>query len=300
MKKLSVFLNSTRVAPYIFVLPFILIFAIFFIYPIGGTVVMSFQSVNINDVHFVGLANYKALFESSTLPIAIRNSLIYTILTLLVLIPFPILLACLLNSKAMRASSLYRAVLFLPILCSIVVAGITFRFMFNETDQSLVNSILVNLFGVDKIRWLSLRWPAMTVLVTLATWRWTGINVIYFLSGLNSIPVELYEVSDIDGANGWQKFRYISIPLLMPTIIYVLTISIYGGLSMFVESQMLWAGKSSPMNIGLTIVGLIYQRGISQGELGFASAAGLFLLVIVLIVNLIQLKLTGVIGKENG
>lgn len=299
MKKLKINLNSPKVAPYVFVLPFVIIFVVFFVYSIGSTVVMSFQSVNINEIKFVGFDNYKALFNNSDFPIAIRNSLIYTAFTLLTLIPFPILLACMLNSKSMRGSSIYRAVLFLPILCSVIVAGLTFRFMFNETDQSFVNSVLIHLFGGEKIRWLSLRWPAMTVMITLAFWRWMGINIIYFLSGLNSIPVELYEVSEIDGANFWQQFKYVTIPLLMPTIIYVFTISIYGGLSMFVESQMLWAGKSSPLNIGLTLVGFIYQKGISQGELGFASAAGLSLLAVVLVINLIQLRLTGVIGKAR-
>lgn len=299
MKVMKLDLNSPKVAPYVFVLPFVLIFLIFFVYSIGSSVVMSFQSVHINDIQFVGLKNYQELFQSSDFPIAIRNSIIYTVLTLLILIPFPLVLACMLDSKTMRGSSIYRAVLFLPLLCSVVVAGISFRFLFNETDASLVNSVIVNLFGAEKVRWLSLRWPAMAVLVTLATWRWLGINVIYFLSGLNSIPVELYEASEMDGANFWHKFRYVTVPLLMPTIIYVLTISIYGGLSMFVESRMLWAGKASPLNIGLTIIGVVYRRGVSQGELGFASAAGLILLVAVLSINLVQLRLTGVLGKER-
>ncbi len=292
-------LNSQKVAPYIFVLPFVLIFLVFFVYSIGSTIVMSFQSVNIKDIHFVGLENYRMLLGNSDFPIAIRNTLIYTVLTLLLLIPFPLTFAVMLNSKSMRASSLYRAILFMPLLCSVVVAGLTFRFMFNETNASLVNSIIINLFGGDKVRWLSLQWPAMFVMVTLASWRWTGINVIYFLSGLNSIPVELYEACEIDGANTWQRFRYLTIPMLKPTIIYVLTISIYGGLAMFAESQMLWAGKSSPNNIGLTIVGLLYKNGISQGQLGLASAIGLILLAVVLSTNLVQLKLTGGLGKEK-
>ena len=292
-------LNSQKVAPYVFVLPFVLIFAVFFVYPICSAIMMSFQSVHINDIQFVGLDNYKMLFNSSSFPTAIRNSLVYTALTLLLLIPFPMLIATLLNSKAMRASGFFRACLFLPILCSVVVAGLTFRFMFNETNTALVNSLVINWLGGERVRWLSLRWPAMAVMVMLACWRWTGINVIYFLSGLNNIPVELYESGEIDGANAWQRFRYLTVPLLKPTIIYVLTISIYGGLAMFAESQMLWAGKSSPLNIGLTIVGFIYQNGISQGEIGFASSAGLFLLMVVLVINVVQLKLTGVLGKEN-
>ncbi len=299
MEKSRLSWNSPKVAPYIFVLPFILIFVIFFLYPIASTILMSFQSVHIGDIRFIGLDNFKELFKSSVLPIAIRNSLYYTIFTLLILIPFPVILACMLNSKSMRGGGFFRAALFLPLLCSVVVAGITFRFMFMETDSALVNSILINFFGGEKVRWLSLQWPAMGVMVTLATWRWAGMNVVYFLSGLNSIPVELYEACEVDGANTWQRFRYVTVPLLMPTIIYVLTISIYGGLSMYVESRMLWAGRASPLNIGMTIVGFVYQFGIDQNNIGFASAAGLSLLAAVLAINFFQLRLTGGIGKER-
>lgn len=292
-------LNSQKVAPYVFVLPFVLLFLIFFVYAIGSTVLMSLQSVHIGDNQFVKFENFRMLFNNSSFPIAIRNSLVYTALTLLLLIPFPMTYAVMLNSKSMRGSGFFRAILFLPLLCSVVVAGLTFRFMFNETNASLVNSFIINVLGGEKIPWIRLQWPAMIVLVTLASWRWTGINVIYFLSGLNSIPVELYEACEIDGANTWQRFRYLTIPMLKPTIIYVLTISVYGGLAMFAESQMIWAGKSSPNNVGLTIVGFIYQNGISQGNLGLASATGLLLLLVVLTINLVQLRLTGVIGKEN-
>ncbi len=298
-KTIGQILNSQKVAPYVFVLPFILTFIVFFAYPILSTIEMSFQSVNIGDIHFIGLENYKRLMNNSIFPVAVRNNLVYTVLTLLMLIPIPIVLASMLSSKKMRYSNLFRGCLFVPILCSVVVAGLTFRFLFNETDTALINSVLTKLFAIKKIRWLSLRWPAMAVLVTLACWRWTGINVVYFMSGIKSIPVELYEASDIDGANIWERFWYVTVPLLKPTIIYVLTISIYGGLAMFTESQMLWAGKSSPNNIGLTIVGFIYQNGISQGDMGFASCVGLALLMAVLIVNVAQLRLTGVLGKEE-
>jgi len=292
-------LNSQKIAPYVFVLPFVILFGMFFVYAIGNMIVMSFQSVNIGDIHFIKFENYRMLFSNSSFPIAIRNSITYTILTLIVLIPFPMLFAVMLNSKSMRGSDFFRGILFLPLLCSIVVAGFTFRFLFNETNASLVNAFIVNVLGGDIIPWTRLRWPAMSLLVILATWRWTGINIVYFLSGLNSIPVELYEACDMDGANAWQRLRCLTIPLLKPTLIYVLTISIYGGLAMFVESQMIWAGKSSPNNIGLTIVGFIYQNGISQGNLGLASATGFLLLIVVLAINLAQLKLSGALDREN-
>ena len=140
----------------------------------------------------------------------------------------------------------------------------------------------------------------MFALVLLCCWRWTGVNMLYFMSGLKGIDASLYEAADIDGANSWQKFWYVTIPLLKPTSIYVLTISVYAGLAMFLESYMLWGGNTSPKNIGLTIVGYLYKRGIEKNQLGYASAVGLVLLVIALIINVVQLVLNGTFKKEEG
>ena len=115
-------------------------------------------------------------------------------------------------------------------------------------------------------------------MLIVACWRWTGVNILYFLAGLQSIDTELYEAASIDGANKWQQFVKISVPLLKPTTVYVLTISIYAGLSMFLESFMLWKGNNSPQNIGLTIVGYLYRQGIEKRAMGYACAAGLVLL----------------------
>jgi arabinosaccharide transport system permease protein len=109
----------------------------------------------------------------------------------------------------------------------------------------------------------------------------------------------MYESAEIDGANAWRKFCYISVPLLKPTIIYVLTISIYAGLAMFTESYMLWAGNNSPKNIGLTIVGYLYRQGWEQNRMGYASAVGLVLLIVAMTINLVQLRIMGVLGKER-
>ncbi len=155
------------------------------------------------------------------------------------------------------------------------------------------------LFGLAPIKWLKVRETSFFALILLACWRWTGVNMIYYLSGLKSISPDLYESDQIDGANGWQQFRYISVPLLKPTVIYVLTISIYGGLAMFTESYMLWAGNNSPKSIGLTIVGYLYRMGWERNRMGYASAVGLALLAVAMIINLIQLRITGVLGKER-
>ena len=122
--------------------------------------------------------------------------------------------------------------------------------------------------------------------------------MMYYIAGLQNISSELYEAAAIDGANSWQKMLRISIPLLKPTTTYVLTISINAGLSMFVESYMLWKGNNSPNNIGLTIVGYLYRQGIEKNAMGYASAVGVLLLVTVLVINLAQLYLTGFFKKE--
>ncbi len=113
------------------------------------------------------------------------------------------------------------------------------------------------------------------------------------------IPKELDEAAYIDGASKWQKFWLITFPLLKPTSIYVLTISIYAGLAMFLESYMMWGGNSSPKNIGLTIVGYLYRRGIEKNQMGYASAVGIVLLLIALVINVVQLVLNGTFKKEK-
>ncbi|OGX68225.1 MAG: arabinose transporter permease, partial [Paenibacillus sp. RIFOXYA1_FULL_44_5] len=274
---------SSKVAPYVFVMPFILSFAIFFAYPVITTIIMSFQQVLPGDTHFIGLENYHRL-DNTHFYRAMFNSSVYTILTLIILIPLPLVLAVFLNAKKMLFKNFFRSTLFVPALASVVVSGTIFRLVFGELPGSLMN-ILIGLFGHAPIQWMMNPATAMFAMVMLATWRWTGVNIIYFLSGLQSIPHELYESASIDGANTLQKFFKITMPLLKPVTIYVLTISIYGGYAMFTESYMLYNGNGSPNDMGLTIVGYIYKTGLEQNNLGFGSAVGITLLAITLLLN---------------
>ena len=165
-------------------------------------------------------------------------------------------------------------------------------------DTALANQI-IGFLGRSPIKWLKGEWTGYAVLLIVACWRWTGVNILYFLAGLQSIDTELYEAASIDGANKWQQFIKISVPLLKPTTVYVLTISIYAGLAMFLESFMLWKGNNSPQNIGLTIVGYLYRQGIEKRAMGYACAVGLVLLIVVMIINMIQLVATGTFKKEE-
>ncbi len=284
-------------APYLFVLPFILSFLIFFAYPLFRAGVMSFQQVLPGDVQFVGLEHYGKLWNAD-FRAALWNSTRYTFWTLLLLVPIPLVLAVLLNSSRMMARNVFRSALFIPALTSVVVAGVVFRLIFGELDGALMNSIL-NLLGIPSQQWLYSSSLAMVALVVLAGWRWIGIKMLYFLSALQSIPKDLYEAADIDGAGVLNKFTKITVPMLKPITIYVVTITLYGGYAMFTESYMLWAGKPSPQNIGLTVVGYIYQQGFQYFNLGFGAAIGITLLVITLVISMLQLTVLGMFRKED-
>ncbi len=298
MNKVKKLFYSQKAAPYIFVLPFILSFCFFWIYPFFSTVKMSFQSIKPGEIEWIAFENYSKLFKDAAFKLAVMNSFQYMLWTLVLLIPFPMVFACIMDSRLVKIKSFYKALLYLPALTSVVVAGTLFRLMFSELEGGQMNVIL-SWFGQAPIKWMKAKSTGFLALLTIACWRWTGVNMLYFLAGLKNIDSSLYEAADIDGANAYQKFRYITVSLLKPTTIYVLTISIYAGLAMFLESYMLWNGNNSPNNIGLTIVGYLYRRGIEKNQLGYASAVGLVLLLIALTINVIQLILNGTFKKEG-
>lgn len=294
--KIKKILYSQKAAPYVFILPFVITIILFWISPIANGVLLSFQDVLKDE--WVGFKNYSRLIADKMFYKAVYNSLKYMIGTLILLIPFPMLFASLLNSKLMKGQNFFKSVYFLPALTSVVVAGTIFRLMFGEMDSALANQIM-EFFGQSPVKWLKGEWTGYFALLVVACWRWTGVNILYFLAGLQSIPTDIYEAASIDGASKWQQFIKISFPLVKPTTIYVLTISIYAGLAMFLESFMLWKGVNSPQNIGLTIVGYLYRQGIEKRAMGYACAVGLVLLVIVMIINLVQLIATGTFKKEE-
>jgi len=292
-------LNYQKTAPYFFILPFVISFLLFFLYPLINSIIMSFQQIHgFGDVKFIGFKNYGKLLNQNYYT-AVKNSLRYTFWTILVLIPLPLVLAVLLNSKLTWARMIFRSAFFMPALTSVIVAGMFFRFAFGSQPQTFVNAML-GTFGVPSREWLMKSNTAMFALVVLCTWRWLGVNIIYFLSGLQSIPVERYEAATVDGANALQRFLHITLPGLKPIVVYVTTISIYGGLAMFVESYAYWGGsRPSPENIGLTLVGYIYNAGFSNNDLGLGSAIGVTLILIILGITALQLKLFGFFNKEN-
>jgi len=236
-------LYSQKIAPWVFISPFVITFLVFFLYPLISTILMSFQSIKATGSEWIGLKNYTDMFSNKTFFIAVKNSMRYMVITCAILIPVPLLLAYMLNSKTMKFAGVFKTISFMPVLCSVVVAGIIFRMMFSELDGALMNQVAV-FFGSKPIKWLKGEWTAMFAMVLLCCWRWTGMNILYYMAGLKSIPGDLYEAADIDGANEFQKFWHVILQLIQASEIYVLTIFIYTGVTMFTESYMVFGNNN--------------------------------------------------------
>jgi len=298
MGKVKRFFNSQKVAPFVFVLPFLLSLIIFWAYPLITGIIMSFQDITFGGRTFVGVKHYTKLMQDKFFRTAVLNSVEYMVLTIVLLIPIPMMLAVLLESRITKAKGVWKVIMYIPALTSVVISGMLFRMMFSEAAGSQMNQ-LMDFLGKTPIAWLKSKPTAWVALLLLCMWRWTGVNMLYFISGLKAVDTSIYESADIDGANARQKFWYLTLPLIKPTTIYVVTISVYAGLSMFLESFMLWNGNSSPKNIGLTIVGYLYKRGIEKNDMGYACAVGVVLMIIALAINIVQLMATGTFKKEE-
>ncbi|MGB9553534.1 MAG: carbohydrate ABC transporter permease, partial [bacterium] len=216
-------------------------FIVFRVWPIISAFYLSFQEVKgIGTSKFVGIHNYINLLGDRRFVSSFLTTSYYTIATLLTLIPIPLLLAVLLFQRRTPGKEVFRTFVFLPSLTSLVVVGTVFRLILADTG-GLANAFL-GLFGVAPLRWLLVPSLAVPSLAILALWRWTGMNIVYFSSGLTTIPTEIYEAARIDGAQSLALFRYITLPMIKPIIVFVITISIIGGYQVFVEPYILYPG----------------------------------------------------------
>lgn len=297
LRRRGSFLNDPRIVPYILVAPFIIFFLVVYLYPLIMTVIMSFQKID-GPKHreFIGLKNYLKL-DTRDFRLALQTSGRYAFWDLIVLTIVPLLLACILHSGLAKGASFFKSLFFIPSLTSIIVAGIVFRLAFGTLETATMNRVMTAL-GQKPIKWLSYSGSGNFVLILLTLWRWNGVNIVYYLSGLQSIPTDYYEAAQIDGANAIQKFFHVTLPGIKPVLIYVITITVLGGFSMFTESVALWQ-QNNAGGVGRTIVGYMYMVGFKKNNFGLASAVGLTLLVLVVAVNLIQLILMGFFRKED-
>ena len=274
-----------KFAPYLFLLPAAIVLVIFFFIPFFHTFALSFlnYSKDIYNPSFIGIDNYIKLFNNPVFYKVMWNTFIYLFVAVPVLAILPLFLAILINQK-IKGVTLYKILIYLPVIVSIVVAAIAFKWLY--ADQGILNYI-VNSLGFESIGWLTDPKYALYSVIIVTIWKGIGYYMIIYLAALMSVPKELYEACEIDGANFLTKHLTVTVPHIMPTIALVTTISAISAMKVFAEIYVMT--KGGPLNSSKTIVYYIYERAFENLDLGFASAMAVVLLVIVMVFSLINI-----------
>ena len=274
-----------KYSPYLFLLPAAAVLIVFFFIPFFQTFGLSFfdYSSSIYNPTFNGLDNYAKLFREPIFYKVMFNTFMYLVIAVPFLVTFPLFIAILINQK-IRGITMYKILIYLPVIVSIVVAAIAFKWLY--AGQGILNYAL-SIFHIEKIGWLTdTRWALFSVAV-VTIWKGIGYYMMIYLASLMSVPQELYEACDIDGAGFFRKHLTVTIPHIMPTIALVSTISTISAMKVFAEIYVMT--KGGPLDSTKTIVYYIYERAFENLDLGYASALAVVLLVVVMIFSLINI-----------
>jgi len=286
-------MKKIKMAPYVFILPFFIIFVIFAVVPLFYSLWLSFYKISFVWLppEFVGLKNYIVLlFKDARFLHSLKIAFITTGSQLALQMPLAVILALLLNFK-IKGRNIFRMMYFLPVVTSLVVAALIFRLVFNY-DVGIVN-IFLRAVGFPGYKWLLDPRLALFSLNIVIAWRWTGFHMVIQLAGLQGIPEELYEAARIDGASSLQVIWYITLPQLFPVILFSLTICLIGTLQLFDEAYVLPGGgpaAGGPADATLTPAVYLYKVGFTNLKLGYASAMGYIVGFIVIVSAVTQIK----------
>lgn len=274
---------------YLFIAPFFISFAIFSLYPLGWALQLSFSRWRgFGPMTFVGLENYRVIFKDPYILQALKNTLQFAYILLPTGIFLAIMLAVFLNIKNLWGRGVFRTIYFLPYITSTVIVAIVFTQLFDD-EMGWLNQGL-SYIGIEGPRWLrGDPWAAKWVVILLTHWGGVGYNVLLFLGGLQSIETELYEAARIDGANEWQIFWRITLPLLYPIIFFLVIIATIGLMNMFNQPFMLTNG--GPRGETTTLMLRLYELGIGGQRYGDASAFGFLIGILVVVISIIQIRL---------
>ena len=284
--------RAARATPYLLLAPFIGVFALFLAYPLARSVMLSAERTFGPGTGVpVGLENYAMLVADPVFWTAARNTLVFTLGSVLVQLPLALLLALALNRPGLRGRAVYRLVFFSPQLVGLVFSGVIASILF-EQKTGLVNRVLHGAVGFDlDYPWLETH--IMSMLVLTALWMYTGFNMIYFLAALQNVDRSLTEAATIDGAGAVQRFRHVTLPAIRPVASFVVLLSVIGSVQLFELPFVIFAlsdfGGAGPENRALTLVWYLYQQGFEAGDLGYASAIGWMISLVLFALGLTQL-----------
>lgn len=278
--------QKRRLLPYLFISPFFVFYAIFGLYPFLSGFVLSMQKKGT----FIGFSNYQNILTDTRFWKAISNAALYTLGSVFIILPVALLAALMLNSAYMgKKRGTASTIFFIPNVTSVLVVGIVFKFIL-KTNGGPVN-YLFQLIGLtdQNIKFLTDPKWAIPSLIFIGTWRYFGVNSLYFLSGLQGIPVELGEAARIDGANKWQEFWRVTFPLLKPIMTYIVFTAITGSFALFGEVYTLVGSNSTGARDSMLFpVVYLYNMMFKDNQMNLAATLGYVLAVILLIITSIQ------------
>jgi lactose/L-arabinose transport system permease protein len=280
--------TKQNIVGWAFVIPASILIFTFFFYPIGKAFLLSFQTGFGANAQYAGLVNYKRLLSDNTFKTSLVNVLTFLVLQVPVMLLLALALAYTLNDHKLKFRALFRTALFLPCATSLVSYSIVFRSLF--ALDGFMNALLLNLNVIQSpINWLANPWTAKLVIMLALTWRWTGYNMIFFLSALQNIDRSIFEAAIIDGANGFNRFFKITIPMLKPIILLTAIMSTNGTLQLFDETVNITNG--GPTNATLSISQYIYRLSFQYSpRFPYAAAMSFVVFVLVGILSAMQMR----------
>ncbi len=273
---------------WLYVLPMLIIVAIFSLYPIVSSLAMSFYTQYnffTNQVMALGFDNFKYLWEDPLFHSAVANTLIFVVGVVPLEIVISLTVAVFLNQIKVLAG-FFRTIYFLPFVTSIVAISMVWKWIYNK-DAGLLNYFL-SFVGIHPIDWLNDPTWALPALIILAIWKSLGFNIMLFLVALNNVDKRLYSAATLDGANAWERFLHVTVPMISPMTFLIAVNAVIGSFKVFDEIFSLFGGQAGPGNAAMTVVFYLYRMFYEQNKYGIAAAAGVVLFFMILIVTLLQ------------
>jgi multiple sugar transport system permease protein len=275
--------------------PSVILLIVFFFIPVGLAFLLAFTNARLisPSISFTGLDNFTRLFQDPLFWKSLRNTLYFAVVVVPLQSGFALLLALLINER-IRGTNVFRTLYFVPVVTSIVVVSILWKFMYQP--DGLINNVLqsVSFNVIQGTDWLNNPGAAMPAIMFMSIWQAVGFHMVIWLSGLQTIPPELYEAADIDGADRWEKFRYVTWPGLRNTRTFILVTITIAALSLFAQINIMTNG--GPLDATTTVVFQAVRIGYQQQQTAYASAISLVFFILVLAVSLVQRYLT----REKG
>lgn len=275
--------------PYLFLTPYLAVFAVFWAWPIVRSIVLSLENTRVNPWKFQPGLNWGRLIHDAAFIGALKNTLLILLIQVPLMLTLATLLALALNSQLLRARGIFRFAFFVPVVVGEVAYSVVFRLIFNGKYGS-VNAVLGALH-LPTPDWLAGPWTAFAVVIIAVTWRWTGYNAIIILAGLQNIPQDLYEVSDVDGVPRWRQHVSITLPLLRPVILFALVLSLIGTMQLFSEPWLITQG--GPGNATDTLGTYLYRQGFQAVNFGYAAAVAYAVAIMAAAFSAAQIVLFG-------